>query len=712
MKKKPRRKLQGIHGDRGCAGGQEVEEWVGALRKFPEFLFDHDPPWLPLLALWMALPSGRVIGHDLVNPNEADGALGAVLRETLRRNGVDPVRIGRFRIESEESAPEVREVVGENAEITVAPTPEIDEVLTPSAENTSDDPRQESYLEGGNISARTVRHLFDVAVLFHAMTPWKTVAAEQVLRMDLPELEVEGACVSIIGGSGGVPGFLLFPSLDGFHSWASTPEPSGPEQTVETGTTWLSFELEQKDSLSKTMQKEIARFGWRPLSGDLCPRVRSFDHDATIKPLTARELEIVWRCAIGVSVFITRNSSVFREQYFQRVSESSHGEDRILVQFTYPYDAYDGFEETPEGAPAEFDPYENVGRNDPCPCGSGREFKKCHMREHEERMSRLSKAAFGHQLDAEVLYGLLEEADRAGSDPWLKARSRLKAVAPDAAHLVHSWLVYSATFDGKTLAETGSEQFGTEEREWLAAQRAAWFSVWEVLEVEPGVGLQVRDLITGIEKRVVEREGSTCLVGRGAVLGRVVDYRGLSLMCSVHPRPLPPRDAAEVVERARKRLRRRSPPPPDRLRDSDFSRYLIRSWHRQVQAVDARRRRPLDLHNRDGDPILFTTDHFDITAGGRPTVVERLASIPGVDPPRESDEEAGWTFLRPVGEGLPAGMEGQTIVGKAFIYGKRLSLESNSVARADDLRTRVERACGDLLLHVLRVHEDPRARIT
>ena len=24
------------------------------------------------------------------------------------------------------------------------------------------------------------------------------------------------------------------------------------------------------------------------------------------------------------------------------------------------------------------DPFANVGRNDPCPCGSGRKFKKCH----------------------------------------------------------------------------------------------------------------------------------------------------------------------------------------------------------------------------------------------------------------------------------------------------------------------------------------------
>ena len=29
----------------------------------------------------------------------------------------------------------------------------------------------------------------------------------------------------------------------------------------------------------------------------------------------------------------------------------------------------------------EHDPYANVGRNDPCPCGSGLKFKKCHGRD-------------------------------------------------------------------------------------------------------------------------------------------------------------------------------------------------------------------------------------------------------------------------------------------------------------------------------------------
>jgi uncharacterized protein YecA (UPF0149 family) len=28
---------------------------------------------------------------------------------------------------------------------------------------------------------------------------------------------------------------------------------------------------------------------------------------------------------------------------------------------------------------------EKVGRNDPCPCGSGKKYKKCHMMEDQQR---------------------------------------------------------------------------------------------------------------------------------------------------------------------------------------------------------------------------------------------------------------------------------------------------------------------------------------
>jgi preprotein translocase subunit SecA len=49
------------------------------------------------------------------------------------------------------------------------------------------------------------------------------------------------------------------------------------------------------------------------------------------------------------------------------------------VQYTHPNDDGSVSEETgPLNLAAGGMPMQHVGRNDPCPCGSGKRFKECH----------------------------------------------------------------------------------------------------------------------------------------------------------------------------------------------------------------------------------------------------------------------------------------------------------------------------------------------
>jgi len=52
-----------------------------------------------------------------------------------------------------------------------------------------------------------------------------------------------------------------------------------------------------------------------------------------------------------------------------------------------------------------------VGRNDPCPCGSGKKYKDCHIREGEAFLDKLTRR---QALDRE-----LEQMKEAGV-PWWK----------------------------------------------------------------------------------------------------------------------------------------------------------------------------------------------------------------------------------------------------------------------------------------------------
>jgi hypothetical protein len=61
------------------------------------------------------------------------------------------------------------------------------------------------------------------------------------------------------------------------------------------------------------------------------------------------------------------------------------------------------------------DIYKDVGRNDPCPCGSGKKFKKCHMRTQQlEREAAKKKVSVEALVGAETLpyqvYLLLRQA--------------------------------------------------------------------------------------------------------------------------------------------------------------------------------------------------------------------------------------------------------------------------------------------------------------
>jgi hypothetical protein len=164
-------------------------------------------------------------------------------------------------------------------------------------------------------------------------------------------------------------------------------------------------------------------------------------------------------------------------------------------------------------------------------------------------------------------------------------------------------------------------------------------------------------------------------------------------------------EAAEVVRRARVRLRLKGAVPVERLRGEPFGRSLIRLWEEVVAKLDARCAIPPVLQNTDGEPLLLTTDQFEIAPQARSAVEAQLAALPDVEPPAPGDDPPAFVFTRP-GNRMLAAWE-NTIIGRAWISGGTLRVEVNSRERADVLRARLEAACGDRMRHRLREHTDP-----
>jgi hypothetical protein len=55
------------------------------------------------------------------------------------------------------------------------------------------------------------------------------------------------------------------------------------------------------------------------------------------------------------------------------------------------------------------------GRNDPCPCGSGRKYKKCHEPKEREANSRVMLFVVGGALAAALVAGIVSFTGRGSS---------------------------------------------------------------------------------------------------------------------------------------------------------------------------------------------------------------------------------------------------------------------------------------------------------
>ncbi len=184
------------------------------------------------------------------------------------------------------------------------------------------------------------------------------------------------------------------------------------------------------------------------------------------------------------------------------------------------------------GAPADdelmvllqrFRPVErsDVGRNQPCWCGSGRKYKVCHR--GREQRPLVERAAWLYQKAGMYL----------SDGPWRRevtAAARVRAENWDRPLATYAAtqdpLVCDAVlFEGGAFAEFLAERgllLPDDERllaeQWLLAER----SIYEVETVRAGTGFTARDLRTGDRLEVCERSGSRGLKAGMLICARLV----------------------------------------------------------------------------------------------------------------------------------------------------------------------------------------------
>jgi len=376
---------------------------------------------------------------------------------------------------------------------------------------------------------------------------------------------------------------------------------------------------------------------------------------------------------------------------------------------------------------------EKTPRNAPCPCGSGRKYKKCHLSEDEaqeaaargqgpaaeearERQRRFAERDPVHALDERITADALALARRR----WGRAfdpEASLRAIGLDfeASQHVLGWSSgHLRGPDGRTALELYVEERGgaldDQGRRLVEAQRGAWFSLHEVVAVEPGQSLLLRDLLAGGERTVEERSGSRTLGARDVILARILDLGDRSILARCHTRALKPRDADAARQTVRKALGARGATvSATKLRQATADGTILGTWQRVVDEVA--RRPPPHLQNTDGEDFILTVDHFDIADGASGAAIAALLDLPDASRDDQEDDDGGEVAISFVKQGNARGVLPTTLVGRAIVVGQTLRLETNSVERADRLRDLVRKRLGPQVTFRIREHADPLAQL-
>lgn len=581
-------------------------EWIGGRLRIPLPTGKRPPPHSSSspdeLLIWFELPSELIVGAEVVVPASPVSLADSLLRTMKKPAAGVPRHPARIRVEDEEVATELRRVVPD-VEVTVGPTPELAALIADllahqigelfgDLDDDDDNDDSQSYFEDGRVSKKAIDGLFRAAATLYERAPWEVAWDSQVLRLDIPALGVAGACVSILGAAGQSYGLLIVPSLVAFLALQDRSEALALGE-VDLGTDLLALNFEAVEDLPASMQREITQHGWHVAGPLAYPRLEHRATDGSLHPLRERDVQIATACAAAVARFFAQHSQMFEDDSPEPITES-YSESGWTVHLMAPYEpAEDDFA---AGPPIGTVPHQRtepkVSRNAPCPCGSGQKYKKCCQGKERDRPAPAGKDTQrlprGHAIDARLALQLNRFHQRHFPKAWDLAAEDFDD-ADEALQLFGPWLFYDFLIDGRTIAEHFLAQQGAslsiEERAWLHAQGQAWLSVWEVVDVEPGQKIALKDLLSGEERAVKDATASQMLRKRDTLLARVVDYEDESVLCGCHPIPLSPLEAAEVVQRAQSKLRRKTAVPVERLRDEPFGRFLIARWEDAVDAL-------------------------------------------------------------------------------------------------------------------------------
>jgi len=410
-----------------------------------------------------------------------------------------------------------------------------------------------------------------------------------------------------------------------------------------------------------------------------------------------------------------------------------------------------------------------AGRNDRCPCGSGKKYKVCcgaaPKTESPDTLAwrRLGRAIENH---AAKLFSFIEESYGPQAIPEAWEEFTLwseQPFTPDDPQVTifYPWLFHHWSPDPvDTAVEARCLQAVSPTQAYLIARgkdlEAALyrylsacldspFGFYEVVGVEPGSGLQLREILTETVHHVRERSASSTLQVDDTLYGMVVECDGVAILEACAPVAFPLRMKPRIIEQrealleneaidqaeALKAMAGEAPEPEVTLSDGrpaagtaegaagaeggeagsegvrlnahSLFRYdvVIRELYWDL-VITLLHPQPPTLHNTDGDRFSMRRLVFDIdSAAAAFAALKVLALGMSEDELRDAAEYGADGALQRVafawtkrGNSTHKDWE-STVLGHLRIEGTRLTADVNSAPRAAEFKRRVSELMGE-----------------
>lgn len=355
------------------------------------------------------------------------------------------------------------------------------------------------------------------------------------------------------------------------------------------------------------------------------------------------------------------------------------------------------------------------GRNDPCPCGSGKKYKKCCLeresgarRESSRPVPSGTSARTAFQwLDRHYLKEVEAAVERFFTLAGGAAPDNMKALSEGALQMAevnaYEWLLADGSLVlpareapvRELLLGPGGPRFSAEDRAWMEAIAARPLGLYEVADTVPGERFEVRDLLHPAEPRVwIEDRSAASTVVRWDVLGaRLVPWEGGWRLSGAIYQFVREADLPAFVRVIREELDAEAGGDPE-LERALLSILIPEEWLREILEPPGEMPALVDVST--GDPILLVTDHYWVRSW------ERLEAALADREDVEGDREDGWSRFEPLDDDSR-----RTLLVLDPGRGDRLAVFATTRRRADEGRGWLEAVAGDAVEHRTRELSDP-----